>query len=180
MVEVERKKRVDQRQVSAENAVVDAAGTHRAARHQKAVLHIVLKRAVELLGKGCVMNIKKAVFPAAVCKGGNAELRTDESAGEKRGVAAAGNVKRAVRILLCNSLQLLFHLVCVEKTGFEENKLCFDPAMREIIAYLLLPSLILHDLLRTEKDRALGAKDLGRQYIFQRAVVIELDQGFHG
>ena len=74
---------------------------------------------------------------------------------------------------------MLGHGGGVQQAGGDEFQFGLHAAMGKILAQLLLQTRIAPHLGRADKHRALGGEYLGAQHIFQRALIIQLNQGFH-
>ena len=172
ILKIDSEKRLNIIQVLTKNCIINAAGTHGAASHQKAVFHTVGQAAGEVCRKRSVADIIEAVFPPAVGENGDLDIRTEKSCGKQHGVGSACYVDCAVRIPGYGLLKQFSHGVGIVNLRAQKNELDLEPAVLEILPEFLLRFLVGGDPVRADIHYALGTEHFHPEDIFQRPLVI--------
>ena len=89
-------------QVFGEDGIIDSAGKQRTAGHQEKVFNGIREVAEQIVCKISAGNVIEPVHFSGVGECGNSHLRCKHTCGEQSGIAAACDIKGAVRVFLAN------------------------------------------------------------------------------
>ena len=179
MLQIDPEERLDIVQIIGENAVVHAAGTHGASRHQEAVLHGIADVTGEVVAEGGVADVVELVLPAAVGDDRDGTLGTEQAGGEQHRVGAAGDVQDAVGIKGENLPEHLQHFLGVKHAGTVKDEFHMQAAVPEIKAELVLEIQIGGNAARADVYDPFRMEHIHAENVFQRPFIVEFDQGFH-
>ena len=165
--------------MACQNAVIHSSLLHRAEAHHEKIFNAVAHGKRQTIGKFRPVDIVKHLLFPAVGKNRNICLSAEISRCKKCCVAASGNVYRAVRILFHHTLKLSPDFIGIVEACVQKHRLHLQTAMGKVFLQSFLFFLVAGDLLRAEINRPFRPESIRTEDVFNRAVIIQFNQGFH-